>query len=121
MTAIKDEYISDDIVRSDLLPISFLEKSPYTGSKGGLRFRLEKVSPEAEEGKQTKLIKCICWPGPFSYEHTDSELMKEESFSFSEEGLLETCDFLNKRLAALRAEGCAPALNEEAGFGGKGV
>ena len=40
MTAIKDEYISDDIVRSDLLPISFLEKSPYTGSKGGLRFRL---------------------------------------------------------------------------------
>ena len=44
MTAIKDEYISDEIVRSDLLPISFLEKSAYTGAKGGLRFRLEKIS-----------------------------------------------------------------------------
>lgn len=121
MTAIKDEYISDDIVRSDLLPISFLEKSAYTGAKGGLRFRLEKVSLEAEEGKQTKLIRCISWPGPFSYEHTESSLMEEESFPFSEEGLHEICDHLNKRLTILRSEGGTPSACEEAGSGRKGA
>ena len=96
MTVIKEAFISQDIVRSDLLPLSFLEKSVYTGSKGGLRFRLEKQTLETEDGVTKKSIRCLYWKGRLSYEHTPKEDIREASFPFTEEGLQEICSFLTK-------------------------
>ena len=106
MTVIKKEYISRDIVRSDLLPLSFLKKSAYTGSKGGLRFRLERAEkePEDEGGEKKVYIRCLYWPGPFAYDHADKESMGEEQFPFSEEGLMSICSFLSGRLHELEED-----------------
>ena len=102
MSVIKDEYISDSIVRSDLLPLSFLEMSPYTGQKGALRFRLEKrMGEESGDRLGEKLICCFSWKGAFSFDHTEKECMEEALFPFSEEGLKEIIDYLNERLHAL--------------------
>lgn len=43
MTVIKPEMINEHITRYDVLPLSFLKKSAYTGSKSGLRYRMEKT------------------------------------------------------------------------------
>ena len=43
---IKPEYINDKVNIHDLLPLSFLKKNPYTGSKGKLRYRIEKAEVE---------------------------------------------------------------------------
>ncbi|HIU88310.1 MAG TPA: hypothetical protein IAB10_05235 [Candidatus Avilachnospira avistercoris] len=106
MTVIKKEYISRDIVRSDLLPLSFLKRSAYTGSKFGLRFRLERAEkePEGEGGEKEVYIRCLYWPGPFAYDHAAKESIGEEDFPFSEEGLLSICSFLSSRLHELEGE-----------------
>lgn len=91
MTVIKESYLSKNIERSDLLPLSFLDMSPYTGSKRGIRFRIEKET--SEEGEKSLL--CSCWHGPFAYGHTDSSEMSRKSFSFSEDGLNEIVGWLN--------------------------
>lgn len=53
MTVIKPEMINEHITRYDVLPLSFLKKSAYTGSKSGLRYRMEKtvvtVPPPAQD------------------------------------------------------------------------
>lgn len=91
MTVIKESYLSKNIERSDLLPLSFLDMSPYTGSKRGIRFRIEKQT--SEDGEKSLL--CSCWRGPFAYGHTDSSEMTRRSFAFSEEGLSEIVSWLN--------------------------
>lgn len=52
MSVIKDDMVSDIITRRDMLPLSFLKKSAYTGSKRSLNYKLEKTEvetvPEAE-------------------------------------------------------------------------
>lgn len=48
MSVIKEAYLSRSVTRADLLPLSFLKKSAYTGSKGHLRYRMEKAAvPES--------------------------------------------------------------------------
>lgn len=53
MSVIKDDMVSDVITRRDMLPLSFLKKSAYTGSKRSLNYKLEKteveIVPEHEE------------------------------------------------------------------------
>ncbi len=93
MTVIKDEYISEDIVKSDLLPLSFLEKSVYTGSKSGLRFHIKKM-----EGDGGCFLRCSSWKGPFAYDRTDKVKIEEKDFPFSDEGLSEMISYLNSRL-----------------------
>ena len=48
MTVIKPDMLTDRITRRDILPLSFLKKSAYTGSKRGLRYKMEKAETEAE-------------------------------------------------------------------------
>ena len=94
MIAIKEEYISSSILRSDFLPLSFLSMSPYTGSKNGLRFRIEKA--EGEEGQN--ILCCRSWIGKLAYGHTDPSEMDKKDFPFSEEGLDAIVTYLNERL-----------------------
>lgn len=77
----------------DLLSLGFYEKSPFTGSLGDLRYRLEKTEDE-ERGKALLLT---TWPGPFAFDTTEDEKKERKTFPFSEEGLAEVTDFLNEK------------------------
>ncbi|MDO4265702.1 MAG: hypothetical protein Q4C63_04475 [Eubacteriales bacterium] len=106
MTVIKDEYISRDITIHDVLPLSFLKKSMYTGSKGGMRFSMEKAEvPEeveasaslegAEPPKRTVLLCCV-WPEPYARSETDEELIRKKEFPFSNEGIEASIVWMNE-------------------------
>ena len=73
-----------EIDKKDLLPLSFLKKSPYTGSFQGIRYRIEKQ----EEGECKSLL-VYTWPEPYAFSHTPEEEKEKKSFSFSEKGLEE--------------------------------
>ncbi|WP_456089729.1 hypothetical protein [Oribacterium parvum] len=73
-----------EINKKDLLPLSFLQKSPYTGSFQGIRYRIEKQ----EEG-ECKLLLVYTWPEPYAFSHTPEEEKEKKSFPFSEKGLEE--------------------------------
>ncbi len=82
--------------RSDLLSLKFYEKSPFTGSVGNLRYRVEKAEIEIDgsERKEKKLLATI-WPGPFAFANTDDALKTSEYFAFSEDGLNDIADWIN--------------------------
>ena len=73
-----------EIDKKDILPLSFLKKSPYTGSFQGIRYRIEKQ----EEGECKSLL-VYTWPEPYAFSHTPEEEKEKKSFSFSEKGLEE--------------------------------
>ena len=73
-----------EIDKKDILPLSFLKKSPYTGSFQGIRYRIEKQ----EEGECKSLL-VYTWPEPYAFSHTPEEENEKKSFPFSEEGLEE--------------------------------
>ena len=73
-----------EINKKDLLPLSFLKKSPYTGSFRGIRYRIEKQ----EEGEEKSLL-VYTWPEPYAFSHTPEEEKEKKSFPFSEVGLEE--------------------------------
>lgn len=102
MTVIKEEFISKSITRHDILPLSFLKKSAYTGSKGGLRFRMEKKDPE-EGTEGERVLVCSLWPEPFAYGETDETQIRQKSFAFSDQGIEEALAWMNEAL--LEVEG----------------
>ena len=71
-----------EINKKDLLPLSFLKKSPYTGSFQGIRYRIEKQ----EEGECKSLL-VYAWPEPYAFSHTPEKEKEKKSFPFSEVGL----------------------------------
>ena len=73
-----------EIDKKDLLPLSFLKKSPYTGSFQGIRYRIEKQ----EEGEGKSLL-VYTWPEPYAFSHTPEAEKEKKSFPFSEKGLEE--------------------------------
>ena len=73
-----------EINKKDLLPLSFLKKSPYTGSFRGIRYRIEKQ----EEGEEKSLL-VYTWPEPYAFSHTPEEEKEKKSFPLSEVGLEE--------------------------------
>ena len=73
-----------EINKKDLLPLSFLKKSPYTGSFQGIRYRIEK-----QEGGDCKSLLVYTWPEPYAFSHTPEEEKEKKSFPFSEKGLEE--------------------------------
>ncbi|MDO4489371.1 MAG: hypothetical protein Q4B67_09835 [Eubacteriales bacterium] len=91
MGVIKDEYISDKVTRFDMLPLSFLKKSAYTGSKGNVRYRIEK-----KEEEERKFLFLSVWTTPFAYDKTNAEDMETKEFDFSDKGIDEIVDFLNE-------------------------
>lgn len=77
--------------RKDLLQLSFYEKSPYFGSDGDIRYRIEKEEDH---------FRLTTWPGPYSYACTDPALMSSETFEFSTDGLQQIADFINSMHSA---------------------
>ncbi len=79
-----------EIDKKDLLPLSFLKKSAYTGSFQGIRYRIEKQ----EEGEEKSLL-LYTWPEPYAFSHTAEEEKAKKNFPFSEEGLEEIRVYLS--------------------------
>lgn len=97
MSVIKEEYINDKVTMHDLLPLGFLKKSPYTGSKGSLRFRIEKKE-EGEGGDVRKFLLLSLWKTPFAYDKTPAGEMTLSEHPFSNDGLNEIIEVLNSNL-----------------------
>ncbi len=74
----------------DILSLEFLKKSEYTGSSGGMRYRLEKV--EKEDGK---MLKATVWPEPLNYLMTPDEEKRSSEFAFSQDGVKDAVDWMN--------------------------
>lgn len=116
--------------RKDLLDLTFYKKSPFTGSLGDLRYRLEKAdvpedtplgpytpappaeaaeTPEGEEGAEAEeipmksVLLLTTWPGPFAFDTTDDEKKEKALFEFSEEGMNAVTDFLNAKAEEVNA------------------
>ena len=115
---IKPEMISGRITKYDLLPLSFLKKSPYTGSKGTLRYRIERevipleadnaqASGEGTSGitvgdkmvrpvQERIVLRVFTWNGPNAFDMTSREDMAVRDFDFSEEALEQIIEYLNE-------------------------
>lgn len=123
MAIITDEMISSTIVRKDMLPLSFLKKSAYTGSKRKLNYKLEKTeielqapTPEdtsekteaaskAEPEQNTEaapvkktVLRIYWWTGPFSFDNTPPEEITSHDVEFSDAGIDEAISYLNEVL-----------------------
>ena len=87
----------------DILPMGFLKKSDFSGSCGGMRYRLEKKTEtsESDSGESVSVDKLLCtiWPGPFNFITTPEELKESEVFSFDEDGVTDAVSWMNDKLA----------------------
>ncbi len=118
MSVIKPEMITREITRHDILPMSFLKKSAYTGSKRGLRYRMAKTeiekpaseevnasSSEAEEKPETvTVLRFWTWSSKLSFDNTPDEEFHIKDFEFSDAGIVEGLKFLNTELKELEKE-----------------
>jgi len=94
MSVIKEEYMKDSITRCDLLPLSFLKKSDYTGSRGKLRYRISKFET-GEEDNKVKKLRVFLWTTPFAFDKTPQEEMTVTEYEFKEESLDLIAAYLN--------------------------
>lgn len=93
MSVIKEEYLKKEITVHDLLPLSFLKKSVYTGSRDRLRYRMEKKE-EGEEPDIHKYLLVTAWATPFAFDKTPEEDKCFEKFPFTNEGIIEAAAYL---------------------------
>ena len=99
--------------RKDLLQLSFYRLSPFFGSNGDTRYKIEKIIEKikiSSTGSQATVklkgykiekeddhFKLTTWPGPYSFDNTDESLMHYETFEFTDEGLQQIVDYLNQK------------------------
>ena len=104
MTVIKPDMLTDRITRRDILPLSFLKKSAYTGSKRGLRYKMEKAEIEAEtkegteDGSSKTVLRVYTWRGIFAFDHTPENEITVKDFEFNDAGIDSALDYLNEIL-----------------------
>ena len=75
----------------DIFSIRFYEKTHFFGSYKGMHYKIEGV--KTDDGK---VLQVISWPGPYNFETTDDALKKYAEYEFSDEGLKQVCDYLNR-------------------------
>ncbi len=87
--------------RKDILSLPYLKKADFTGSSQGMRFRFhlgQKALPpkEGEEGETAPALEVSAWEGPYCYDVTPKEAMKQLEAEFSEEGIRQAIRWLNQ-------------------------
>lgn len=86
------------IERKSLLALNFYKSSPFTGSDGNLRYRIEKVQLPVEGSEETESkLQATIWPGPFAFANTPDEKKTTFLAAFSEEGLQDITDWINQQ------------------------
>lgn len=112
---ITEEMKKEEITRLDLLPLSFLKESPYTGSKRGVRFRLERANigggeagansydkkdfatGERNDRKVSKtVLRCYVWHGKMAFKNTPAKEIRVKDVDFSDAGIDEAIKYLNE-------------------------
>lgn len=79
------------IMRKDVMPVNFLKKENFTGSDRGMRYRMEKT-----DGEEKTVLTVTVWPEPYGYDATSEEKKTRKQFDFSEEGIEQGVEWLNK-------------------------
>jgi|P1105metagenome_2_1110788.scaffolds.fasta_scaffold01824_8 hypothetical protein len=107
MDIIRPEMLTGEVTRWDLLPLSFLKKSAYTGSKGALRYRIEKVVEEITSGadasgeaqaKEITMLRVSTWNGPNAFDLTPAEEIRQKDFGFTDDALYkDIVSYLNEQ------------------------
>ncbi|MFR1832935.1 MAG: hypothetical protein ACLSX5_07240 [Lachnospiraceae bacterium] len=85
--------------RSEFMPIAYLKKAKFTGSFKGMRFRMEMASRQVESGEESREetgLLTSSWPEPYSFDATKPEFIRQEWFSFDEEGIKQGVHWLNE-------------------------
>ena len=78
----------------DLLQMSYYEKSPFTGSDGEKRYRIEKII-EGEGEEEVKKLQVTLWSGQFAFDLTPDEEKTTHTEEFSHDGLSRIVEWLN--------------------------
>lgn len=81
------------IKREDILSMEFLKKSEYTGSRNGMRYRVEKAELEGDV-----VLKTTIWPEPFNYSTTAEDKKEFKYFDFHEDGIQDAIMWMNNKL-----------------------
>lgn len=85
--------------KDDLLSLAYYRtKEPFTGSGGGMRFRVEAVFDNEEKPKEPTRFLVTTWEEPFAFDETDDALKSTFTEEFSDDGL--------SRIAAKLTEIC---------------
>lgn len=77
---------------------NYVAKEEYVGSMDGMRYMIKRKKA-TEEGAKDK-AEVIIWPEPYAYAYTDESLKIREFFDFTEEAMLDICDYLNEQYTA---------------------
>lgn len=86
------------IDRKSLLSLNFYKSSPFTGSDGDLRYRIEKITLPDDGSEEPQIrLQVTSWFGPFAFAHTPDEKKTTYLAAFSEEGLLNITQWLNEQ------------------------
>lgn len=79
--------------REDVLSLSYLKKTSFTGSCQGIRFLLRRD----EQGG----LQVFVWPEPYAFDKTPDEQKITCQLEFSEEGIVQAVDWINEKGSAL--------------------
>lgn len=80
------------IERTDIFNINFYKKERFHGSYKGMHYRIEKYAPD--EGDT--VLRVTVWRGPYNFDTTPDDLKTSTCYPFTDDGLTEVCDYLNK-------------------------
>lgn len=84
------------ITTEDLLNLNFYKKERFTGSYQGMRYLIQKETPE--DGSD--VFRATVWPGPYNSETTADDLKTSATFPFTAEGKQQIADWLNAQWQA---------------------
>lgn len=95
------------IQAKDLFHINFYKTDPFYGSFKGMNYRIIKYAPEPGSDAQNDSVeqktnepelylRVTHWPGPYIYDVTPDEDKTSRDFPFSNEGLAQATDYLNR-------------------------
>ena len=79
--------------RNQLLSLSFYEKLPFYGSEDGIRYKVERINTD-----EKKQFLVHVWPEPYAFDETEDEKKKNAVFDFSEDGIMEVADWINRNI-----------------------
>lgn len=90
------------IARNDIFTMKYFEYGEaFTGSDGGLRYRIGREPLEniffTPEKKAEGTLRATVYPGKLCYEKTPEEQKLIKDFEFSEEGLIQAIAWINEQ------------------------
>ena len=76
----------------DFMPVNFLKKEKFTGSHNGMRFRMEKLDLEGEDGPR---LGVNLW--------AEKRRKEQQILSFDADGIAKGVDWLNEQFEGQKA------------------